>query len=110
MKPGCTNRYSFKFKNGDKVILKPTPDQAAQGVQLQTLKIVTSGWTIRSNDYAFVYVCKNEEEALMTVPAINVDMQGELVSPSEDKPISHLVELPHDNIVGTLNGGQDEGA
>ena len=38
MKPGCTNRYNFKFNDGDKVLLKPTPDQAAQGVQLQTLK------------------------------------------------------------------------
>ena len=115
MKPGCTNRYNFKFKDGDKVILKPTPDQAAQGAQIQTLKIVTSGWTIRSNEYSFVYVCKNEEEALMTVPAINVDMQGELVSPSVDKPISTLVELTpglerEDSILRALKEDRDEGA
>ena len=112
MKPGCTNRYNFKFNDGDTVVLRPTPDQAAQGAQIQRLKIVTSGWTIRSNEYSFVYICKNEDEGLMTVPAINVDMQGNLVSPSVDKPISHLIEV---NTLGfgsdkDPNGATDEGA
>ena len=116
MKPGCTNRYSFKFKDGDKVLLKPTPDQAAQGAQIQTLKIVTSGWTIRSNEYSFVYVCKNEEEALMTVPAINVDMQGELANPDMDKPIVHILKenassnIPWNGTQPSVDGGTDEGA
>ena len=115
MKPGCTNRYSFKFKDGDKVILKPTPEQAAQGAQIQTLKIVTSGWTIRSNEYSFVYVCKNEEEALMTVPAINVDMQGELVNiPIQEHVASIIAMTPNlreeNAVLQTHNGDQDEGA
>ena len=114
MKPGITNRYNFKFKDGDKVILKPTPEQASQGVQIQTLKIITSGWTIRSNDYAFVYVCKNEEEALMTVPAINVDMQGELIKiPIEEHVASIIAMTPNlkkANEIQTHNGDEYEGA
>ena len=109
MKDGIVNRYSFRFKAGDKVLLKPTPEQTAQGAGLQMLSIVASGWTIRSNDYAFVYVCKNEDGGIMTVPAINVDSQGSYAT-QQPSGASKLVELRPQNYnqVG-IDGASSEG-
>ena len=100
------NRYSFRFKPGDKVLVKPTPEQSSEGASLQILNIIASGWTVRSNEYAFVYICKNGNGGMMTLPAINIDSQGEYVQRPSGAP--KLVELRPNDQVG-IDGASSEG-